>query len=130
MSRSKKTDKKDDEIPTPEWVVAGIGLALVCVAIAFLLYKGFSLDDGVPDLSFTVEEVATRDGRSLVLAKVHNSGGKTVTNLHILGTAGNDSHEVEIDFLPARSSRDFGMFFPSAVGKTDVVFTPGGYQEP
>lgn len=130
MSKSEETERKSDAIPTPEWVVAGIGLALVCVALGFLLYKAFFLDNGVPSLSFSVDRIVDQDGGSLVLAKVFNRGGKTVTDLHILGTAGADSHEVEIDFLPARSSRTFGMFFPSVPKEAEIRFSPGGYQEP
>ena len=130
MSRSKTTDEKDDSIPTPEWVVAGIGLLLVCLALGFLTYKAFSIDDGEPELSFTVESIVAQDGGSLVLARVNNTGGKTLTGLQILGNAGNDTHVVEIDFLPARSSRTFGMFFQSVLEETAIKFTPGGYQEP
>lgn len=130
MSRSSERENEENPIPVPEWIVAGLGLTLVCLALFFLLYKAFFLDDGDPELKFKVESIVPQDGGALILAEVSNTGGTTVSALQIIGFAGDEEHEVEIDFLPARSSRKFGMFFSKVPESDDVKFSPGGYQEP
>lgn len=130
MNQSEAGASKNEEIPTAEWVVAGIGILLVCLALGFLTYKALFLDDGAPQLTFQVKKIVVQDGGSLVLASVSNTGGSTITDLQILASANGESHELEIDFLPARSSRNFGMFFRSSPESTGIEFAPGGYQEP
>lgn len=119
-----------EHIPRAEWVVAGIGLVLLCSCMAFLLYKAFLVEDTVPRISFRVESIIPQDGGALVLAEVANAGGETVTGLHIVGRAGKEEHEAVIDFLPARSARKFGMFFSAIPDETSLQFVPGGYQKP
>ncbi len=130
MSRLSSTEPEEDFIPAAEWVVAGVGLILVCVSLGFLVYKAFLVEDGPPEIAFKVEQIVPQDGGALVLATVFNKGGKTVTRLQILGRAGQEEHEVEIDFLPARSSRGFGIFFTEPPEPERVRFEPGGYQKP
>lgn len=130
MSPSRRIKNKEEEISLPEWIVAGFGLALVCIAFFFLIYKAFFIEQGDPVLDFAVERVVNQDGGALVLAKVSNTGRQTVTALQITGIAANEEHEFEVDFLPARSSRRFGMFFSFVPLKNDVKFRAGGYQEP
>ncbi len=130
MKKPPSETSPEETIPAAEWTVAGIGLALLCVCLGFLLYKAFYIDGGVPKISFQVERIVPQDGGALVLAKVSNSGGQTVSGLRIVGRAGDEEHEVEIDYLPARSSRKFGMFFDHSPAEGSVGFVPGGYQEP
>ncbi|MEP2775347.1 MAG: hypothetical protein ABJQ29_01290 [Luteolibacter sp.] len=127
-SSSKPTEK--DHIPTAEWVVAGIGLVLLCLSLGFLLYKAVVVDDGAPSITLKVEQVVPQDSGGLVLAEVTNTGGVTFTRLQIMGTSGNEKREVEIDYLPARSSRKFGVFFSKVPEKSEVRLSAGGYQNP
>lgn len=119
-----------DSIPFGEWLMAGIGLVLLCGCLGFLLYKALMIDDEIPIISVHVEQIIPQNGGALVLAEVSNKGGETVTRLQILASTGDEEHEAEIDFLPARSSRKFGVFFSSTPPKNDVKFVAGGYQEP
>lgn len=130
MKTNESETPAQDNIPTAEWAVAGIGLVLVCLCLGFLLCKAFFVDDGVPKISCVVEQIVPQDGGALVLAKVSNSGGETVTRLQIGAKSGEEEQSVEIDFLPARSSRKFGMFFSHIPKDGSVQFTPGSYQEP
>lgn len=125
---SEKTS--EDTIPPAEWAVAGVGLVLLCSCMAFLLYKAFMVEDSIPKITFRVESVIPQDGGALVLAEVANAGGETVTSLQILGRADKEEHQAVIDFLPARSSRKFGMFFNTIPDRDTLKFVPGGYQEP
>ncbi|MFC7335976.1 hypothetical protein ACFQY0_02200 [Haloferula chungangensis] len=120
----------EETIPAAEWTVAAIGLVLLCLCVAFLVYKAFFVDDGVPEIAFEVERIVPQDEGALVLANVSNSGGQTVTELQIVGSSQLERHEVKVDFLPARSTRSFGMFFSHVPDKASLNFVPGGYQEP
>ncbi|WP_411825446.1 hypothetical protein [Luteolibacter sp. AS25] len=131
MSKNSTSDSSHTEIiPPAEWIAAGIGLTLLCVCIGFLFFKAFMLDGGVPKISFAVKQIVAQDGGSLVLGKVSNEGGETVTALHIRATSGSEQQQVEIDYLPARSSREFGVFFTHIPEEGSVSFTASGYQEP
>ncbi len=130
MASSKSEKSQQEKIPLPEWIVAGIGVALVLLALSFLTYKALFLGTGDPEIHFKITDIASQQSGGLVLAEVSNSGGKTITAFQIIGTSGSEEHTVVIDFLPARSSRKFGMFFSSLPTKDEVTFTPGGYQEP
>jgi uncharacterized protein (TIGR02588 family) len=77
-----------------------------------------------------VERIVSQDGGALVLAEVANAGGETVSGLQIRGRAAGEEKEVVIDFLPARSTRKFGMFFRTIPEKDKVEFVAGGYQDP
>ena len=124
----KKT--KEDKIPPAEWAVAAIGLALVCLCLGFLIYKAFRLDNGAPGFSFEVESVIPQDGGALVLAKVTNTGGETAKAITIVGESGGEEQEVQIESIPARSSRDFGLFFPKMPDRGSLRFTPRSYEAP
>ena len=130
MKNPSSGKRGEDPIPLAEWFVAGIGLVLLCASMAFLLYKAFKVEDSVPSISFRVERIVPQDGGALVLAEVANTGGQTVTGLQIVGRAGEEENQAVIDFLPARSSQKFGMFFSTIPDKHTVRFVPGGYQEP
>lgn len=130
MKDQSSDQQEQEDIPPAEWVVASLGLILVCVCLGVLLFKAFKVDNTAPEISFNVEQIVAQNGGALVLAKVSNTGGKTVTGLEIKGSAGDEERDAEIDFLPARSSRKFGMFFSSVPSKESVHFSAGGYQQP
>lgn len=130
MKQEPEKNQQQDEIPTAEWIVAGIGLALVCACLGFLLYKALFVENGTPAVEFRIKQITAQNGGALVLAEAINKGGETVTELQIMGQSGDERAEATIDFLPARSSRGFGMFFSEAPTSADVEFKAGGYQEP
>lgn len=113
-----------------EWMVAGLGLVLLCGSLGFLFYKAFYVEKSEPVIVFEIEKMVPQGGGVLVVAKVENRGGKTVTALQILGKTVDQEHEVVIDYLPARSERGFGMFFQKNLSADEVKFEAGAFQQP
>lgn len=132
MSEKSDTDEnpKHDHIPLIEWLVAGIGLILIGATLSFLLYKAFFVEKGDARIEFQIEKIVALENGAVVLAKAHNKGGKTVSNFQILTHADGQERETTLDYLPAKSSRAFGIFFSHVPQKNEIRFEAGGYQEP
>ncbi len=126
----KITQQEEEIIPAAEWAVAGVGLALVCACLGFLFYKAYFVEDGSPTIEFRVERILAQDKGVLVLVEATNQGGQSVSNLQIVGRSESESSEVMIDFLPARSSRSFGIFFSNRPTAEGLDLKAVGYQEP
>ena len=103
---------------------------MVCACLGFLFYKAYFVEDGSPVLEFHVERILAQDKGVLVLAEATNKGGQSVTDLQIIGSSGGENSEVMIDFLPARSSRSFGMFFSKRSPTGGVDLKAVGFQDP
>lgn len=123
-------ESEKETIPPAEWVVAGIGLILLCLSMGSLIHKALDVEESEPRIAFSIESIVQQGDGVLVVARASNHGGETVSDFHVTGSAGSEEHELVIDYLPARSSREFGVFFATRVQKEDVKFTPGAYQMP
>jgi uncharacterized protein (TIGR02588 family) len=105
----------DQETPLLEWIVGGLGAALVGGTIAFLVYHSLARDQTPPDVRVVVQRVLDLQSGYLVQFRAFNQGGSTAAEVTIegelAGPDGTEISEVVLDYLPPRSDREGGLVF-------------------
>lgn len=133
--------KRPPQTPSPiEWLVAGLGAALVGFAVVFLLVQVFtSRDQKPPDLVLQAglpQEVQTG---FYVPIRINNQGDETAADVVIEGTlaqngtangAATETSEFTLDYAPAHSEREGGLFFSQNPQGSQLELRAKGYQEP
>jgi uncharacterized protein (TIGR02588 family) len=140
MAREKAAQPGSDEehgeyIPPLEWAVAIIGLLLVVGAVGFLIYEGVWGDHSPPDIVLETATVEQRETGYLVIFKAANDGGSTAADLQIEGELLDGETVLEtssatLDYLPANSEREGGLFFTNDPNRYTLRLRPLGYQTP
>ena len=123
--------------PTPasEWVVAAIGLVIVAGALGFLAQQALAADPTPPDVVVAKLAVTRASSGHLVRIRASNQGGSAAAGLTLTGTLRQGTVEVEasevtLDYLPAHSSKDAGLFFTRDPAGLVLTLRAEGYQEP
>lgn len=117
------------------WAIALLGLVLVLGSIAFLLYEAAAGDSSPPDVTVRVESVlATRNG-FLVRFRAVNEGGTTAEGLTVEGVLRSGAESVEtsnttLQYVPAHSEREGGLFFTSDPRQYELQVRAKGYEQP
>ena len=111
-STSQKQQEKD-AIPIWEWIVAGVGLALVAGVIGFLIYEAFTGKRLPPDVKLSVDSVVEIRNGFLVRITAVNEGGMTAEGVIVEAELRSGTETVErsrttIDYLPPRSEKRAG----------------------
>lgn len=124
------------ETPILEWLLGGIGCALVIACIAFLVYQGLNDGDRPGRLVPTVLSIATTGDGYVVRFAIHNSGSQTLANLHVRARLlDSDRREVEratavFDYLAGHSSQQGGFYFEHDPRRLELEIRGKGYQKP
>lgn len=131
----KQERQREDNTPILEWVVAGVGLVLVVSAIGFLLYQAAAGKLSSPDVTVQVESIVTLRSGYLVKIKIINHGDATAEGLVVEGELkkGEEQIEVshtEIDYAPAHSEKQGGLFFSQDPRQFELRVRALGYEEP
>ncbi len=128
---------RSGEAPPPfwEWVCAGIGLLLLAGSIGYLLVDARASRGAIPVPVVELRDVQAQGPHFLVRIEVRNDGHATAAALRVQGEllrgeAVVESSEVELDYLPARSSRGAAMLFTQDPLTLRLVLTPRGWREP
>jgi uncharacterized protein (TIGR02588 family) len=128
--------QNDQELRTSvlEYVIAGLGLALVLAALGFMGYRALADDNRPPEISLEVLRVTRSSGGYLVLLEARNSGDETAAELTVEGTVERpgqepETSEVTFDFVPPDSVREGGLFF-QADPEGALTLKLLGYREP
>ena len=117
------------------WAIAVLGLALVAASIGFMLYEAAAGDASHADVTVHVDStLPTRNGY-LVKFRAVNSGGSTVEGLTVEGTIRSGSETLEtsdtvLEWIPAHSEREGGLFFTSDPRQHQLRLRPKGYENP
>jgi uncharacterized protein (TIGR02588 family) len=123
-----------DKIPRLEWLISGIGLALVCLSLAFLLYKALGEDSAPPGFQAKLLECWEQEMGFHAKVEIRNMGGETAGNLEVLvtleGASGPEPRRVVIDYLPPYSARIVGVVFSERATEENLTFLFGTYTEP
>jgi uncharacterized protein (TIGR02588 family) len=124
-----------DIIPFWEWIVAYIGLALVLGSIGFMLYQAIAGDPSPPQVAVRTEAIRDLGHGYLVQIRAINQGGSAAANVGIEGMLTNHSGPIEVsqtilDYVPARSYRQGGLFFTHNPQQFHMQLRAMGYAEP
>jgi uncharacterized protein (TIGR02588 family) len=130
-----KRDPKKDTTPILEWVLGGIGVALLSVCVAFLVYEGVQGDESPGAITTEVKDVVNTNGTHIVTFELRNAGTQTLSNVHVTARLLDDDREIEraqtvIDYLPGHSRQEGGFYFKSDPRAYELVIAPEGYQKP
>ena len=126
--------QRSRDIPLLQWVVSGIGAALLLGMVVFLALHAVRGTDTGPDITVDVEQIVRVTGGYRVEVRVRNRGDGAAQDVVVQGRLGGgeaaEESEVTVDFVPAGSERMAGLLFsadPSA-GSLDV--RAAGYVKP
>ena len=126
---------KISDAPLWMWGIAVFGLVLVAASIAFMLYEAAAGDSSPADITVHVDTtLPTRNGY-LVKFRAVNQGGSTVEGLTIEGVLRNGSDVIEtsdtvLEWVPAHSEREGGLFFSSDPRLFQLQLRAKGYENP
>ena len=117
------------------WGIAVLGLALVAVSIGFMLYEAMAGDSSPANVNVHVDTTLQTGNGFLVKFRAVNAGGSTVEGLTIEGTLRDGADVMEIsdtvlEWLPAHSEREGGLFFTSDPRQYQLQLRAKGYENP
>jgi len=128
--------------PASEWIIAGISLALVLGAIAFLAYDAMHSPAMPPDVRVSVDSVVRGPANYVARFTARNLGGATAANVEITGELFPDSGATAasspslerstavIRYIPANSRRSGGLFFTRDPRRFRFVLRAEGFTSP
>ena len=123
------------DAPPWMWAIALLGAVLVFGSIAFMLYEAAAGDKSPPDVTLRVASIhPTRNG-FLVQFEAVNEGGSTAEGLTVEGQlmAANavvETSNTTLEYLPAHSARQGGLFFSSDPHQHQLRLRAKGYEKP
>jgi uncharacterized protein (TIGR02588 family) len=120
--------------PVSEWLVAGIGLALLLGSVGYLLYDGNGRSQP-PAPILRMLSIEPGQGRFLVRVEAVNESRATAAALRVEGTLKRggevvERSELEFDYLPGRSRREGGLFFTADPRGLQLELAARSYRAP
>jgi uncharacterized protein (TIGR02588 family) len=121
--------------PLLEWIVGGLGAALVGGAIVFLVHHSLTRDRTPPDVHVVAERVLDLQNGYLVRFRAFNQGGSAAAELTIEGElegpdGSTELSEAVLDYLPPRSAREGGLVFSRDPRAGQLNLRAKGYAKP
>lgn len=136
-TKENSNESADQNTHTPllEWLMAFLGLILVAGSIGFLLYQAITTGDSPPNIIVRTSSTTPIENGYLVTFQVTNQGESTAKGLVVEGQLKNDKGEVEtsettLDYVPARSEREGGLFFTQNPEQFELQLRAVGYEQP
>jgi uncharacterized protein (TIGR02588 family) len=121
--------------PLSEWVAAAIGLLVVLATLACLAWLALSGRDGRVEPAVQVVSIERQGEQHHVRLRVENAGAAPAAALRVQGRLRQGAQvveeaEVELDYVPARSSGEAGLFFRSDPRRFALELSVRSYREP
>ncbi len=128
--------KKKLEKNWVEWIVFGVGLALVVSTLSYLAYDAATISDAPPSIEVRVGEPEQRPHNFIVPVTLINHGDQTAEGVQIEVVLESNGEEKErgefaVAFLPRRSTREGWVAFqtdPRSVERIKARVM--GYEKP
>ena len=135
MTRNAARNAHKESTPILEWVLGGIGVALIIRFIVFLAYEGLENDERPGAVTAAVTSVLQAGDRHIVTFDLRNAGSQTLSNVSVTARVFDGEKELErvetvIDYLPGRSHQEGGFYLQHDPRKFRIEIAPGGYQKP
>lgn len=126
---------RQQEPPLWERVIALLGLLMVLASLGYLLYQGLWGDHSPPDIVVEQEGVLASGQDHLVRFKARNLGGQTAAEVTITGVLSQNGQQIEttettIDYIPAGSEQQGGLYFSHDPRSGKLDLTASGYRTP
>jgi uncharacterized protein (TIGR02588 family) len=121
---------------TWEWVVAGLGAAIVLSAVAFMLYDAITAGPHpTPRITVRADTVIEYGSGYVVEFRAVNEGDATAAAVIVSGELGRgtgvlERTEVTLDYIPARSSRTGGLVFANDPRTHRLALRAKGFNRP
>ena len=117
------------------WIIASLGLVLVAGSIVFMLHEAVAGDASPPDIKVHVEATEQTRNGYLVKFRAVNEGGSTAEGLTVEGVLRNGTEVLEVsdtilEWVPAHSEREGGLFFTSDPRQYQFQLRAKGYENP
>jgi uncharacterized protein (TIGR02588 family) len=134
--KKSRSENAHEESPSRlEWLFAAVGVLVVSSAVGFLIYRGATKDDLPPAIKIEVESIAPTGDNYLVNFRVSNTGDTTAADLTIEGELKNgekaeETSDVTMTYLPAKSVRRGGLFFTKNPRDFQLRIRAKGYEQP
>ena len=127
--------KKIKDAPWWMWCIAILGLALVTGSITFMLYEAAAGDSSPPDITLHVDATLQIRNGYLVKFRAVNEGGSTAEGVTVEGVLRNGTDVMEtnttvLEYVPAHSEREGGLFFTSDPRQYQMQLRAKGYENP
>ena len=126
--------KQDVRTPWLEWLASGVGLLLTLVIFGLIGWQAVDDASQSPVINVEVKDVASVPGGYRVEFRARNIGGSAGAQVEIEGTlSGNGADEVSrvvLDYVPAHSVREGGLFFTRDPGTGQLSVRARGYSAP
>ena len=127
--------KKIKDAPWWMWCIAILGLALVTGSITFMLYEAAAGDSSPPDITLHVDATLQIRNGYLVKFRAVNEGGSTAEGVMVEGVLRNGTEVMEtnntvLEYVPAHSVREGGLFFTSDPRQYQMQLRAKGYENP
>ena len=123
------------DTPLLEWLMALVGLVLVVSSVGFLVYHAITGNHSPPDVTVEMDTITPTSHGYLVQFRAINQGDTTAKGLIIEGQLTEAGQEVEksetsLDYIPARSEREGGLFFMENPDQFEMQLRALGYEQP
>lgn len=121
--------------PFWEWVAAGAGLLLVLASIGVLAYYAWTGQSDLPQPEVQVVAIEQQPAGWLVAVRIHNRAQATAAALRLSGRLRQgpevvEERALELQYLPAGSSREGGLFFSRDPRLHSIEWAFESYERP
>lgn len=135
MSARQSRGGPQPDTPILEWILGGLGAALVLFALGFLIYVGESKTDRTGGVEVTVDQISRVEGGYLVQFSARNAGTRTLADVRVRarlmeGETQLENAEVVLDYLPGRSTARGGFYLQSDPAQYALRLRAESYREP
>jgi uncharacterized protein (TIGR02588 family) len=119
-----------------EWLVFGVGFALVAATLLYLAYDAATVSDAPPSIEVRAGEPVRREHNFIIPVTLTNHGDQTAEGVQVevvLESGGREQERAEftVAFLPRRSTREGWAAFQTDPSTAErITARVMGYEKP